>query len=87
MTLSEIEGGAGSSAREDCLMASEQRLKGKSKGLAGEVGRSWSWIMCWMTKPGGSLAEQRRRAGGGLGGGRASTWISAENCLGGAGSV
>ncbi len=37
-------------------MALEWRLKGKSKGLAGEVGWSWSWIMCWMMEPGGSLA-------------------------------
>jgi hypothetical protein len=41
--LSETEGTGGSSARDDCLMASERRLNGKLKGVVGELERSWSW--------------------------------------------
>jgi hypothetical protein len=43
-TLLETEGGVGSSAKEDYLMALEWRLNGKLKGLDGEGGRTWSWM-------------------------------------------
>ena len=41
--LSEMEGTGGSSARDDCSMASKRRLNGKSKGVVGELEWSWSW--------------------------------------------